>query len=236
MKRRILALICAATMVVGMGISASASTSATADDIASVKVPGTEVKAEGDAVTIATNEGATVTIDLSSEAVAAVAEEISNAVESAPKNATITPVALSKNNATAITKRVAEIAKFVDKAEVKVVDIKADEKGTFTLNLNIQAGQSVKVLHCVADGVIEEIACTVAGGKVTFTAETYSDFAFVITTGEVQEDDEEDSAPAESTGLPTTSPATAGAFASVAVLALVSGGASVAFGRKSKKN
>lgn len=248
MKRRILALICAATMVVGMGITANAEESATAAEVAAaatqnVSVSGASVKVEGSAVKIETNDGADVKIDLAYDALVATAADVSSKLDTAtaPAGAKISNAIVDGTAVAAITTMVAEVAKEVEKAEVKLVEITADEAGTFTLNLGIAADQKVKVFHYdPKKNTIMEVSCTVAGGKVSFDLASYSPVAIVVTTGEAKadddDDDEEDSAPAASTALPTTSPATAGAFATVALLALVSGSASAVFGRKSKKN
>lgn len=255
MKKRILALICAATMVVGAGISASAAESPTASEIvggaesptaseiasaavASVKVDGATVKVEGTEVRIETAEGADVAIDLAPEALSAAASSVAAALDTAPANAVISAAKVDSAAVAAIATKVAEAARFVEKAEVKLVDIKADAAGTFTLNLGIAAGQKVKVFHYEQTGAAVEVACTVADGKVSFNLQTYSPVAIVVTTGEVAEDEDEEEEDTDVTesALPTTSPKTADAFAAVALLAVVSGGASAVLGRRSKKN
>lgn len=260
MKKRILALICAATMVVGAGISASAAESPTASEIvggaesptaseiasaavASVKVDGATVKVEGTEVRIETAEGADVAIDLAPEALSAAASAVAAGLDTAaaPANAVISAAKVDSAAVAAIATKVAEAVRFVEKAEVKLVDIKADAAGTFTLNLGIAAGQKVKVFHYEQTGAAVEVACTVADGKVSFNLQTYSPVAIVVTTGEVAEDEDDEDEEEEDTdvtepALPTTSPKTADAFAAVALLAVVSGGASAVLGRRSKKN
>lgn len=172
MKRRILGLACAMTMVVGMSMTAFAAGSSNAPAVAQAVTKNEAVitadsNAMGQVITgntleffktdtqISGVEGLKVLV-VPTEAAAKIAE---HAKELAGENAFI--------------------ATMVD------LEVPAGTgTATFTLNCsNVWSGQSVTILHLKSDGTVERITPgSVEDNRVTFTMSSYSPIAVVIDT------------------------------------------------------
>ncbi len=174
MKKRILALVCAATMVMGMSLTVCAQGSGTAGKTAqnAVAQQSTEI------VSIENNTGQT----LSAATIASFAETTGIAagvqgatIEAVPTNTAKAMIAEANNQVGANT--------FI----AAVVDLKVPAgtgTATFTLTCpNVWAGQKVTILHLKSDGTYEMITpSNVANNSVTFTMTSYSPIAIVIDT------------------------------------------------------
>lgn len=168
MKKKILAFVCAMTMVVGMGVSAFAASPA--------------------AGTVSTSSNATATTTTTVEAPKSEAgQTIADTTLAAfAKEATVEGATVTTVTTTDAAALVAEANKVADKAFIaSIVDITAPAGSTVTVKgvSNVWAGQKVLVLHKKADGTIETIVPSkVADHEVTFTSSTFSPFAIVVDT------------------------------------------------------
>lgn len=158
MKMRLLALACAITMVLGLGMTAYAAPSVTTENLStSTQLLNQETLNSFAATT-------TVSTTVSGATIAAVSEETA-----------VAAIAQAK----AVVNENVFIATVVD------LNVPAGTgAATFTLNCpNVWAGQKVTVLHQKADGTWENIKPdSVANGAVTFTLTSYSPVAIAVDT------------------------------------------------------
>lgn len=165
MKKKILAFVCAMTMVIGMSLSVCAAPSTSAEDL---------VKAEDNTTgqVITTN---TIAYFAETTTVEGVAGAALKEVPADTAKAMIT-------QAKTIAGKDTFIASIVD------LSVPAGTgKATFTLGCpNVWKGQNVTILHQKSDGSFENIKPDkVEDNKVTFTMTSYSPVAIVINTGAV---------------------------------------------------
>lgn len=273
MKRKILALLCAATMVVGASMSVCAAGSITADDVVEqvknekpVEVAGSSeaskpvVKGEDIVVTVKNTDKDITTeakVPATSDALNEAAKVAEAAVSEKSANAELKPVDASNTKViTAIANEIAkEMAKSIEgngvthvKAETKyVVDITSSNGEAVSVKFKmpaLESNQRSYVLHINDAGVVvEKIPVDVVNGVIDFKLSSFSAVAVIVETSDVEQDDNSDEssnvASNEAATKPAapTSPKTADVFAAAALLmAAASGTASVAFGRKAKKN
>lgn len=210
MKKRILAMVCVATLVLGMTLSVSAatspdagntsgSTSPGAGDVAGSTSPGAGDVADSttggesdDSEAAAQDEynwemSQTITIPNSSGqsfdgwTILGFAE--TTKISSGVSGATISAVSLDTAKA-----MIAEANKRVSGAFIaSIVDLSVPAgtgTATFTLTCpNVWKGQNVTILHQKSDGTYETIKpSNVADNSVTFTMTSYSPIAIVIDT------------------------------------------------------
>lgn len=170
MKKRILAVICAMTMVIGMSMTVSAAGSASASDTAAdVLVVATENTTGQKLGTASLNYFAETTT------VTGVAGATMKEVPAETAKAMIT-------QAQTIAGKDTFIASIVD------LSVPAGTgAATFTVGCpNVWKGQNVTILHQKSDGSYENIKPSkVEDNKVTFTMTSYSPIAIVINTGAV---------------------------------------------------
>lgn len=208
MKKKILAFVCAMTLVFGMGMSASAASSSTSSATAgqvAEELMGAGENATGQVLTTSTIE-----YFAESTTVSGVAGASLSIVPTGTAKAMIA-------QAKAIAGKNTFIASIVD------LNVPAGTgAATFTLGCpNVWKGQNVTILHLKGDGTFETITpSSVEDNKVTFTMTSYSPVAIVINTG--------------STGA--KSPKTGEIITLVAAMAAVSGIGAVVYGRKAKKS
>lgn len=215
MKRKILALACAMTLVFGMSMSVSAAgsatASATAGDVANnVTAPAEELVSADENATGQVITANTIQYFADTTTVSGVAGASLSAVSTDTAKAMI-----------AQAKTIAGSNTFI----ASIVDLNVPAgtgAATFTLGCpNVWKGQNVTILHLKSDGTYETIApSSVEDNKVTFTMTSYSPVAIVINTG--------------STGA--RSPKTGEIIALVAALAAVSGIGAGVCGRKAKRS
>lgn len=173
MKKRILALACAMTLVFGMSLTVSAAGSSSADKAASTAVQNTQ----GEVVSTTNSTGQVLTG-------ATLAEFAETTGISGVAGAKLGVV----SNETAKS-MIAEANKVVGSGAfiATIVDLQVPAgtgTATFTLSCpNVWKGQSVKILHLKSDGTYEVITpSSVANNAVTFTMSSYSPIALVIDT------------------------------------------------------
>ena len=165
MKKRILALVAAATLVMGMTMSVSAAGSSSS---ASVVVPSTSAIASTGSQTITAN-----TVNEFAQTTTVTTTVAGAKIEAASTDTAATAVAEAK-------------AVYGDNAFVASVVNLTVPAGTgaaeFTLGCpNVWKGQTVTILHQKADGTWEKIAPSKVGNNyVTFTLTSYSPVAIVI--------------------------------------------------------
>lgn len=211
MKRKILALACAMTLVFGMGMSVSAASptaSATAGDVAN-NTPAEVLVSASDNATGQVITADTIQYFADTTTVSGVAGASISAVSTATAKAMIAQAQTIAGSNTFIA---------------SIVDLNVPAgtgAATFTLGCpNVWAGQNVTILHLKSDGTFETIQpSAVEDNKVTFTMTSYSPVAIVINTG--------------ATGA--KSPKTGEIIALVAAMAALSGFGAAACGRKAKK-
>jgi len=159
MKKKLFAMVCAVTLVLGMGITASAE-SATAGKVVS------QANNSGQVLTYAAVEEfattTTVTTSVEGTKIEAVSAETAVAV-------------IAKAN------EVVGANTFI----ASIIDLQVPEgtgAATFTLHCpNVWKGQKVTILHQLKDGSFESIApSSVENNAVTFTLTSYSPVAIVI--------------------------------------------------------
>lgn len=156
--RRILALACAAVMLLGVGMTVSAAPSVTSSEVTTVTTT-------------------TQTLQYQEVAAMTAATEVQSDVEATFNNVGMETVG------SAIDYAKDELGNNVLLVTIFDLHVPAGTgAASFTVaNPNIFAGQSVKVLHQKADGQWETIIPTaVANGSVTFTLTSYSPVAIVV--------------------------------------------------------
>lgn len=214
MKRKILALACAMTLVFGMGMSVcaapSSTASATAGDVANNATQPEELVGASENATGQVITADTIQYFADTTTVSGVAGASLSAVSTETAKAMIAQARTIAGSNTFIA---------------SIVDLNVPAgtgAATFTLGCpNVWKGQNVTILHLKSDGTYETIApSAVEDNKVTFTMTSYSPVAIVINTG---------SAGAKS-------PKTGEIIVLVAALAAVSGIGAAVCGRKAKKN
>lgn len=172
MKKRILALACAMTMVLGMSLSVSAAGSSTAEEVvpASREVLTTATESTNTTGQVVT--GATIEEFATTTTVSGVAGAKIEAVSNETAKAMI-------EEANKVVGNGAFIATVVE------LNVPAGTgAATFTVGCpNVWKGQSVTILHQKSDGTFETIApSAVADNAVTFTMTSYSPIAIVVNT------------------------------------------------------
>lgn len=217
MKRKILALACAMTLVFGMSMSVCAadspSASATAGDVAnnatqpSPAAPAEELVSASENTTGQVITANTIQYFADTTTVSGVAGASISAVSTETAKAMIAQAKTIAGNNTFIA---------------SIVDLNVPAgtgAATFTLGCpNVWKGQNVTILHLKSDGTFETIKpSAVEDNKVTFTMTSYSPVAIVINTS-------------------TTAPKTGDIFALAAAMAAVFGTGAVVCGRKAKKS
>ena len=213
MKKKILALGMALTLVFAMSITASAAGSVTADSVASSAAGEAETTTAPAATTTADPALATATQQFDDNTLAEFAT--TTTVASSDVNIVVTKVSADTAKATISQAKAAVGANaFI----ASIVDISAPAgttKATITLNCpNVWAGQSVTILHQKADGSWESITPDkVENNKVTFTMTSFSPVAIVINA---------------------TAPKTGDVVMMVAVMAILCLAATAVFGKKAQ--
>lgn len=167
MKKKILALVCAMVMVLGMSVSVCAAGSSTASSAA--------------AESTTENLAAPSTETTQSFSAAGLTEFASTTtVEAGPAGASVSAVSVDTAKA-----MIADAVKTLgtDTFFAAIVDLNGGA-GTYTLTCpNVWAGQSVTIQHQKADGTYEYIAPDkVENNKVTFTLTSTSPVAILIDT------------------------------------------------------
>lgn len=164
MKKRIVALVSALTLVFAMSLSVAAAESITASD-------ATEISSAAGAVTTFP------TSQKDMDASADVAEELldTSAVTVAP----LTDAASAKQLATAV----ADMTKKENVEDVKVLAVFEIDgtAGDVTFKVVLKDNEKAYIQH-LKDGKIEEIAGSYADGKVTFKFSSFSPVALVVVT------------------------------------------------------
>lgn len=168
MKRKILGLVCAMTMMVGMSMSVLAAGSSDAEAVAKSEVIiAAETNTTGQVITGGTLEFFETDTKVSG---------VEGLKVSAVPVETAKAIAVHANN---IAGDNAFIATMVD------LEVPAGTgNATFTLNCsNVWKGQNVTILHLKSDGTVETITpSSVEDNQVTFTLSSYSPVAVVINT------------------------------------------------------
>lgn len=209
MKKKILALVCAMTMALGMSLSVCAAGSSTAEEV----VPASqEVLTTAAASTNTTGQvltGATIEEFATTTTVSGVAGAKIEAVS----NETAKAMIEAANNIVGNGAFVASVVELSVPAGTGTA--------TFTVGCpNVWKGQSVTILHQKSDGTFEAITpSVVADNAVTFTMTSYSPIAIVVNT-------------AVSGSI--TSPKTGEIIVLVAGLAALCCAGAVCFGRKAR--
>ena len=221
MKRKILALVCAVTMVVGASMSVCAAGSITADDVVDqiknekpVEVAGNSeaskpvVKGEDIVVTVKNTDKDITTeakVPATSEALNQAAKEAEAAVSTKSSNAVLAPVDASNTKVvTAIANEVAkEMANTIEDAgvthvtaEVKyVLDVSSSNGEAVSMQLKMpatEANERVYVLHIDdAGNLVEKIAVEVRNGVIDFKLSKFSAIAVVTEKASVEETSED---------------------------------------------
>lgn len=217
MKRKILACVCAMTLVFGMGMSVSAAesatSSATAGEVANTAAPSAPAE-----VLVSASDNATGQV-LTADTIQYFAETTTvSGVAGASLSAVSTETAKAM---IAQAKTIAGSNTFI----ASIVDLNVPAgtgAATFTLGCpNVWKGQNVTILHLKGDGTFETIQpSAVEDNKVTFTMTSYSPVAIVINTGAAS----------------VKSPKTGDMIALAAAMAALSGFGAAVCGRKAKKH
>lgn len=171
MKKKILAFVCAMTLVFGASISVSAASSSTSSATAgrvAEELMGAAENASGQVLTTDTIQYFAETTTISGVAGASL-----SAVPTGTAKAMIAQAKTIAGNNTFIA---------------SIVDLNVPAgtgAATFTLGCpNVWKGQNVTILHLKGDGTYETITpSSVEDNKVTFTMTSYSPVAVVINTG-----------------------------------------------------
>ncbi len=210
MKKKLIGLVCAMTMVLGMSTTVMAAGSSDASSVASNTTTTTEVLVTAESNT--TGQVLTEkTLDFFVEDTKVTGVEGAKVAE-----VTTTQAKTLVEKAQAVAGSNAFIATMVD------LEVTAGTgKATFTLTCsNVWKGQNVTILHVKADGTVETIKPdAVADNKVTFTMTSYSPIAVMVNTA-----------------AGATSPKTGEIFAMVGAMAALCGAGAVAFGKKAKED
>lgn len=233
MKKKILALVCAMTMVCAMGLSVAAEESVTAGDVAGAVAGETgntgSIAVSDDVVTFDV-AGITATLPVS----AANREASAAAADAIIANDDVTVSAVDGGDVAAIAKMAVAIAdkatdaKYID--TLFCADITAAAGTTVTLNKAIGADQKAFALH-YTNGGVEVVECEVSAGKISFTLSSFSPVSVIVVTYDTQADSTAD-APAQAPAVEATSPKTGSVAAAFALLALVSGCGAAVLGKK----
>lgn len=231
MKKRILALVCAMTMVVGMSLSVCASGSPTAGGVAggntgSTGSPSASSGAVANNSAATTNPGSTEQLMTTTDnangqtfTVADLGYFAETTTVSGVAGATLSPVSADTARAMiAQARTIAGAGTFI----ATIVDLQVPAgtgTATFTLSCpNVWKGQNVTILHQKSDGSFESIKPgSVEDNSVTFTLSSYSPVAIVINTGAV-------------------SPKTGEIIMMIIAMAALSGIGAAACTRKARKN
>lgn len=171
MKRRILALVSAMTLVFAMSLTASAAGSVQTENVA--KTETAKPEAADPALSTSTQNISAATIEEFAK---------TTTVTTDVAGATITAVSVETAKA-AVAQAKAVVGQNAFLAAVVELNVPAGTgAASFTLGCpNVWAGQNVTILHQKADGTWETIKPTnVANGSVTFTLTSYSPVAIVI--------------------------------------------------------
>jgi len=209
MKKKLLALICAVTMVLGMSLTVCAAGS---NDASGAKQ---EAQSGGGSSSGSGNIASSVAPDnINNQKIDehAVNEFAQTTTVAGPAGASVT--AVSMDTAKAV---IAEANKVVGKSAfiATIVDLHGGA-GTYTLGCpNVWKGQKVTIIHQKSDGSFESIApSAVANNSVTFTLTSTSPVAIVIDT--------------------VASPKTGDMAAMMALLAMAGMGGATVFGKKAR--
>ena len=170
MKKRILAIICAMTMVIGMSMTVSAAGSASASDTAT------------DALVVATENTTGQKLGTASLNYFAETTTVTGVAGATMKEVPAETAKAMITQAQTIAGKDTFIASIVD------LSVPAGTgAATFTVGCpNVWKGQNVTILHQKSDGSYENIKPSkVEDNKVTFTMTSYSPIAIVINTGAV---------------------------------------------------
>lgn len=217
MKRKILACVCAMTLVFGMSMSVSAAESATSSATASEVANNAAPSAPAE-VLVSASDNATGQV-LTADTIQYFADTTTvSGVAGASLSAVSTETAKAM---IAQAKTIAGSNTFI----ASIVDLNVPAgtgAATFTLGCpNVWKGQNVTILHLKGDGTFETIQpSAVEDNKVTFTMTSYSPVAIVINTG----------------AAGVKSPKTGDMIALAAAMAALSGFGAAVCGRKAKKN
>lgn len=219
MKKRILAFVCAAVMVMGMSLTAAAAGSISADEVKEDAAASAQEEAKKDApaeatVSVTTDKvsvevkGSTLKVEIpvsvaQREAAVETAQKIL-----ATKDTTIKINPIQANQIASVAKIATKIAteapkqaaagNVVSKVETKfVVDLSVDGGAAkeFTFDVKLADNEKAFAYHYTGTGV-EIIACTKSAAGVSFKLDSYSPVALVVVT--------ETAAPAVETPATTT--------------------------------
>ncbi len=212
MKKKLIGLVCAMTMVLGMSTTAMAAGSSNASSVASNTTTTTTTEV------LVTAESNTTGQVLTEKTLDFFVEDTKVTGVEGAKVAEVTTAQAKTlvEKAQAVAGSNAFIATMVD------LEVPAGTgKATFTLTCsNVWKGQNVTILHVKADGTVETIKPdAVADNKVTFTMTSYSPIAVMVNTA-----------------AGATSPKTGEIFAMVGAMAALCGAGAVAFGKKAKED
>lgn len=256
MKKKFLALLGAATMVMGSVLSVSAAGSISADavlsEVQNQTVGDTKITANESAgtvtVTVNNEAAAKVEIPATPEKLEASADQAKAMVNAGSVELVVKPVENSK----AVAEVASEIATLLNNVETgtkTVSDVKmaffadikpaGEEKTvTFTAELTTQWNQAAYAMHYdESTGKVEKIdGVWVSGGKWSFTLTSFSPVAVVVVTSDDKADDAaEDDTPVV-TQPDAVGPKTADFFGAAFLLTAACGTASAAFAKKAKRD
>jgi len=207
MRKKFLALLCAATMVMGMSLTVCAAGSQNASGAAQEAKSSTPAVTANLAEEVAPENVNHQVLDSN-----AINEFAQTTTVTGPAGASVTAVSMeTAKGMISVANQVIGRGAFI----ASVVDLHGGP-GTYTLGCpNVWAGQRVTVLHQKADGTYEAVApSAVANNSVTFTLTSTSPVALVIDT--------------------VASPKTGDAVAAAAAIAMAGMGGAVVFGRKAR--
>lgn len=205
MKKKLIGLVCAMTMVLGMSATVLAAGSSTSSAVATDTSSSVIVAADSNTTGQVLTE-ATLDFFVEDTKIAGVEGVKVTAVTATEAQALV-------EKAQAIAGSNSFIATMVD------VEVPAGTtKAVLTITCsNVWKGQNVVILHQKADGTVETIKPDkVEDNKVTFTMTSFSPVAVMINTG-------------------ATSPKTGEIIALVGAMAALCGAGAVAFGKKANK-
>lgn len=221
MKKRILAFVCAAVMVMGMSLTAAAAGSITADDVKEDVAASAQEEAKKDApaeatVSVTTDKvavevkGSTLKVEIpvsvaQREAAVETAQKIL-----ATKDETIKINPIQASQIAAVAKIATQIAteapkqaasgNVVSKVETKfVIDLSVDGGAAKEFTFDIKLGENEKAFayhYNTTTSKVDIIACTKSDAGVSFKLDNYSPVALVVVT--------EAAAPAAQTPTTTT--------------------------------
>ena len=253
MKKRILAFVCAAVMVMGMSLTATAAGSITADDVKEEVASSAQEEATKDAPANTTVSVTTEKIEASVQG-SALKVEIPVSVEQreasvstaqsalATKDETIKINPIQANQLASVAKIATKIAneapkqaiggRVISKVETKfVVDLSVTDGAakTFTFNVVVEDNQKAYAYHYTASGV-EVIPCTKSAAGVSFKLDSYSPVALVVVT-EVDEQTPVQTT-TETPAVTTESPKTGDVVTLFAMVSAVAGAGALALKKR----